>query len=150
MPRALDILKWVPAVVCGLLVVAWVVSVWRTITSDFYHGTSFTSVYVEDGTLAFYYRTMDPTNYWGYRTRYGQPNSQSMFGKTHFEPWRSEIGPSVHGVILQLPIPGLITLFLPLAIGPFFRFRFPLWSYFVFVAVIAGELAFYLAPYSGR
>jgi hypothetical protein len=30
------------------------------------------------------------------------------------------------------------------AIGPFTRFRFPLWSYFVWTALVAAELAYYL------
>ena len=32
----------------------------------------------------------------------------------------------------------------PLAIGPFNRFRFPLWSWFAFTALVAVELAYYL------
>jgi hypothetical protein len=36
----------------------------------------------------------------------------------------------------------LITAIFPVALG--FRFRFPLWSYFAWTALIAAELAYYL------
>ena len=45
---------------------------------------------------------------------------------------------------LWLVIPGLLTLLLPLTIGPSIRFRFPLWSWFAFTAAVAVELAYYL------
>jgi hypothetical protein len=38
----------------------------------------------------------------------------------------------------------LLTVLATLAIGPFVRFRFPLWSYFAWTALIAIELAYYL------
>jgi hypothetical protein len=41
-------------------------------------------------------------------------------------------------------LPFLVTLTGPLAIGPFNRFRFPLWSWFAFTALVAVELAYYL------
>jgi len=40
----------------------------------------------------------------------------------------------------------LMTAVLPLAIGAISSFRFRLWQYFVYMAIIAAELAFYLRP----
>jgi hypothetical protein len=37
-----------------------------------------------------------------------------------------------------------MTFAFPLAIGPFTRFRFPLWSYFAWTALLTAELAYYL------
>jgi hypothetical protein len=43
-----------------------------------------------------------------------------------------------------LPIPVMLTLVIPLSVAPFTRFRFPLWSYFAWTALVAAELAYYL------
>ena len=42
------------------------------------------------------------------------------------------------------PIPLLCTLILPLAAGPFLSFRFRLWQYLAYTALVAVELAYYL------
>jgi hypothetical protein len=44
----------------------------------------------------------------------------------------------------NLPFLLLLTLLLPPAVGPFTHFRFPLWSYFAYTALLAAELAYYL------
>ena len=46
--------------------------------------------------------------------------------------------------MIYIPIAWLITFMLPFALGCLTRFRFPLWSYFVWTALIAAELAYYL------
>jgi len=45
---------------------------------------------------------------------------------------------------LDLPLPLLITLALPLAIGSAIGFRFRLWQYLAYTALVALELAYYL------
>lgn len=45
---------------------------------------------------------------------------------------------------LILPIPALLTVLLPFAIGPFIAFRFRLWHYLVYTTLVAVELAYYL------
>jgi hypothetical protein len=45
--------------------------------------------------------------------------------------------------VIMIPIPFLLILLLPGAIGPFCRYRFPLWTWFVWVALIAAATAFY-------
>lgn len=44
----------------------------------------------------------------------------------------------------EAPIPVLLTLVSPIAVGCLTRFRFPLWSYFAWTALVAAELAYYL------
>ena len=47
-------------------------------------------------------------------------------------------------ILFACPISCLLTWLLPFAVSPFTRFRFPLWSYFAWTALIAAELAYYL------
>jgi hypothetical protein len=46
--------------------------------------------------------------------------------------------------VTSCPIPLVLTALLPLGIGLLTRFRFPLWSYFVWTALVAAELGYYL------
>jgi hypothetical protein len=46
---------------------------------------------------------------------------------------------------LMIPISCFITLLLPLAIGPFIRYRFRLWMWLAYTALIAAECAYYAA-----
>ncbi len=46
-------------------------------------------------------------------------------------------------MMLMIPIPWLLTLLLPLAVGPYFHYRFLLWTWFLMVAIIGAETAFY-------
>ena len=45
---------------------------------------------------------------------------------------------------VRVPFPLLITAMIPLAIGPFLCFRFRLWQYLAYMALVAVELAYYL------
>lgn len=45
---------------------------------------------------------------------------------------------------LVIPITCLLTVLYPFAIGPFLSFRFRLWHYLAFTALVAIELAYYL------
>ena len=46
--------------------------------------------------------------------------------------------------MLEMPIILLITAMIPVVVGSLFRFRFQLWQYFAFTALIALELAHFL------
>ena len=133
------ILKYTPAVVLGLLVVAWVVSVF------------FVAILAEPST----HRAGEG---WSVELQYGsimyhhfpeyQMGRQWIFNRNPNLYFRSSFG-SLYAVSepfpqLHVPIPLLITLVLPLAIGPFIRFRFRLWHYLAYTALVAVELAYYL------
>ena len=45
---------------------------------------------------------------------------------------------------LQVPIVFLITAMIPIVVGSLSRFRFRLWHYFAFTAIVAVELAYFL------
>jgi hypothetical protein len=44
----------------------------------------------------------------------------------------------------SIPIPMAVSFVFPFIVAPFTRFRFPLWSYFAWTALVAVELAYYL------
>ena len=48
-----------------------------------------------------------------------------------------------------MPFLLLMSLVLPLAIGPFIAFRFRLWHYLAYTATVAVELAYYLRRWRG-
>jgi hypothetical protein len=125
------ILKYTPVVVMGLLVVAWVVSRWRTIWYPIsVPGLRDYLVFVVcDSSIAVTFeRNPNPLEgpyVWPYI--FGGPNHPL-------------------GALEKncMPIPLLINTWLPLAIGPFISFRFRLWHYLAYTALVAVELAYYL------
>jgi hypothetical protein len=66
---------------------------------------------------------------------------KSCLGYLRFSARGSSLGSAWRA---NLPFLLLLTLLLPPAVGPFTRFRFPLWSYFAYTALLAAELAYYL------
>ena len=54
--------------------------------------------------------------------------------------------PTINGWAFSLPITLLITAVLPLAYASFSGWRFRLWHYFLFTAIVAGQLGWYLRP----
>jgi hypothetical protein len=150
MRRALAILKWVPAVVCGLLVVAWVGSLFiyfrvstprHMLICDFStlnYGTFPANGNFLDAEL----RPHEASDYDSYfyfagreRRRYYLTGHMS-FNVTYYNDLPARY--------YHCPIPFALSLLIPFAIAPFTRFRFPLWSYFAWTALIALELAYYL------
>jgi hypothetical protein len=130
---ALRILKYTPAVVLGLLVVAWIFTQggWMQFCSGKF------VIALQHGSITGYWQESDRVSFlWDFRQeswfadgpQFGQLRSADPLGATG--SW--------------FPIPLLGTLILPLAIGPFIRFRFRLWHYFAFLTILAVELAYYL------
>jgi hypothetical protein len=149
MPRALAILRYIPAVLCGLLLVAWGVSFARGLSVGFPTAKGQGSIGIENACLTV--RHTEHVDVWigilltpmeqGWSLNAQPPTrltrTQDVWGSFHFDQNENYFR-------LQVPIPGLIALSLPLALGPFTRFRFPLWSYFAWTALIATALAYYL------
>lgn len=133
MRRALAILKYVPAVLCGLLVVAWVVSWFVTVGVGWdHHPENF--VGVRYGSIQIWRTT--PVD-WPLPVSTMQDRIRDNLGQWcwNWEPDK---------IICNIPVLFAVTSLLPAAVAPFTRFRFPLWSYFVYTAVLAVELAYYL------
>jgi hypothetical protein len=149
MRRALAILKYVPAVLSGLLVVAWVVSSFAT---------CYAQICVEGKySTARYYFALNPGNSllgrydcpvsfpseWEFGAKWSPDTGENLLGQ--FQLYRfSDDELCRYDSNIALPILMVLSAILPLAILLAVRFRFPLWSYFAWTALIAAELAYYL------
>jgi hypothetical protein len=154
MPVLRRILKYTPAVVLGLLVVAWVVSRfgmfgWSlrpTYNQDVirFYGVAEGSLHVSHHNYGKFQQ--DTGWYWlggcGRSVIAPFPGSETTYVRIP-GPYHPE-GRGAVGVIVRIPIPLLLTAILPLAIGPFVSFRFRLWHYLAYTALVAVELAYYL------
>ena len=141
MPTLRRILKYTPAAAMGLLVVAWVASLFSQFGAcagrerqepewqlGFVGGSayvSWTRNRTADGWLFFQPR------FWEADIQY----RVGILGIQYEMP--------LYAVVL-VPIPVCLTALLPLAIGPFLTFRFRLWHYMAYTAAVAVELAYYL------
>ncbi len=135
-------LKYLPAILCDLLVVAWVASWFFGMGFIFPQGTRQIEILIGGGSIVVWETQGEvyPNGFW--RKALEKPNSE----------WRDRLGQfrrsgwdSIYGyAVTSFPVPALVTLLLPLAIGCLNRFRFPLWSWFASTGLIAAELAFYL------
>jgi hypothetical protein len=132
MRRACAILKYLPAVLCVLLVVAWVVSPIQRL--GLMMGQ--TAFDFNEGSIRIWHNRFGPPRYFDPLVNVTQ--ERSLVG--HFEYSRLE----TYFVGTACPIAFVLTILAPCAVGPFTRFRFPLWSYFAWTALVAAELAYYL------
>jgi hypothetical protein len=137
MHRAFAILKYLPAVLCGLLVVAWVVSLFVEIgvivrLPDWNEQPSRATIILFYPHAEFYFRR-DEVARDTRSTCFVRPATKNIWSLRKY--W--QIGVAV-------PIPFAVTILLPFSVAPLTRFRFPLWSYFVWTALVAAELAYYL------
>jgi hypothetical protein len=142
MRRALAILKYVPAVLCGLLVVAWVVSLFSESELVVRPAHGHLGIALEYSTMHLWQSNLENRatrfRYYWYRNR-----AHILARYLGRFSWANE--PTTEwGVAVALPFPLILSTFLPLSVGPFTRFRFPLWSYFAWTALIAAELGYYL------
>jgi hypothetical protein len=129
------ILKYTPAVVLGLLVVAWVVTQGGWI--EFVSGKFVMAL--QHGSITGYWQESDRMYVFGdFRTEWWLDDAPTL-GRLRMADARS-----VSSTGSWFPLPLLGTLMLPLAIGPFLSFRFRLWHYFAYTALLAIELAYYL------
>jgi hypothetical protein len=154
MRRVLASLKYVPAVLCGMLVVAWVASIWGHARIIWPYSSSQA---IDAGVLRIHASVIEfrydpqgfhelvpaerrPITHSGWSM--SQPSIVEILGSAGYEKqtvWEDEY--SIH---LRIPLPALLSCVLPLACGCLTRFRFPLWSYFAWTALLAAELAYYL------
>jgi hypothetical protein len=146
MRRAVAILKYVPAVLCGLLFVAWVVSCFSLVIAQFnlpqWRGYQRKAmVFLVAGTVGVHLEPdgVDSVGIFSLRN----DNSITIKDALGHLGYTRVRGTYEHSEIAS-PILFLLTLLLPVAGGSFTRFRFPLWSYFAWTALIAAELVYYL------
>jgi hypothetical protein len=137
MPTFRRILKFTPAVVMGLLVVVWVVSLFRQIFLAVNFGQFNLNTAIDSGSLNVYSDHVGGGHYFSIEDEAGKHIWGWPLGALHFRP---------DGLIgdVVVPISLISTALLPLAIGTFNAFRFRLWHYLAYTALVAAELAYYL------
>jgi hypothetical protein len=136
MPRARAILKYIPALLCGLLVVVWVVNLYGTFGVTLPSSTNErlgASFHFSDFTV---WKSTNQKNAW-----FWSPHNEDQHNEAT-EKWLGQLTWEKSDSEVSIPIALLITVFLPVALGCLFRF--PLWSYFAWTALVAAELAYYL------
>lgn len=144
MRRVLVLLKYVPAALCGLLVVAWVVSISSYIACHVPFADSYLQISCKRGSMTLMY--------WCGRKKAGvecnhlgaegisADNGLGYFAQVTYND--EDNGFSLTGI--DVPIPFVLTILGPFSLAPLTHFRFPLWSYFAWTALVAAELAYYL------
>ena len=136
--RTLVILKFVPAVLCGLLLVAWAVSMDREFGAIWQAGRGHLGIACDYATLHLWNDTQITLSTRLFSGRH-HPDFPSRSARWSGR-WSTHAGPPRSLVCIPLPL--LLTLLAPVAAGVFMRF--PLWSYFAWTAIVAAELAYYL------
>jgi hypothetical protein len=145
MPTLRRILKYAPTVVMWLLVVAWVTSLVGTYSLAFKlpSGKLMYTVGGSEGSLGGAFdsaRWQERGWYWHRRS---EPlNTQSLLGRfTAHRLYKQTFGNYWY---VGLPFSAPIKALAPLAIGPFISFRFRVWQYLAYTALVAVQLAYYL------
>jgi hypothetical protein len=143
------ILKYTPAALMGILLVLWLLSLRGYVAHSFQWNRYAGQVSVYNGTAAC---TLLAGDYIAEKreievTAVGDPvprpeiGAESFFGRfnliTHTFSWVS----TFNG---EIPLLVLATLILPVVIGSLTAFRFRLWHYLGYTALVALELANYL------
>jgi hypothetical protein len=144
MPTLRRILKYAPAVVMGLLVVAWVVSLVAMFGGNYRYGNCEIGGGVTRGTIGGGVGSAQPNfpDGWSWALHPRKPSTfREVAGQLLVY---TELPQFRWCCALYLPFLLLITLITPLAIGPFISFRFRLWHYLAYTALVAVELAYYL------
>jgi hypothetical protein len=144
MPILRRILKFTPAVVLGLLVMAWVASVFTnfgmssnlprsgTLSAGAAHSTFHLILTSSRIRMSLFF---GGESWWNMEL-------SSLLGSLAVTWPRGTIKGAFFE--LQFPAPLLLSLILPIAIAPFISFRFRLRHYLAYTALIAVELAYYL------
>ena len=132
MRRALVILKYLPAVLCGFIALCFVFSQFRHYTATFPLGRYWGFAEFGAGTVGVQWQKgRGPTN--RLMIERGRRRTQFSLGKLDvMQP----------AIWLKIPLLMVSTLLLPAAVLPLVRFRFPLWAWFAWTALVAAQLAY--------
>lgn len=139
------ILKYTPAVVLGLLLVAWSITLGWNLTWITRSGGSDTACTLRNHSIHIYQveaNIFKPGWYWDPKPSMKVPLNAYAYRPPRFAFQRPE--GRIPSWKLEVPIPILLAVCLPLTIGPFISFRFRLWHYLAYMALVAFELAYFL------
>jgi hypothetical protein len=132
------ILKYLPAMVLGLLVLVWMLSTF--LLFGVRHNQ--VSLHVIDGSLGLTWDFVWPNGTSFLSRVKGTWPLHNCMGELAYRNYAWQAGGSLGE--FRFPIPLSLTLLLPVALGPFLSFRFRLWHFLAYTALIAVELAYYL------
>jgi hypothetical protein len=141
MHRALTILKYLPAALCGLLVVGLLASYSSSfgIAAAWSSTRRYVDLGLESGNIVLWTGKLSGNRPFVWH-HYSRPPSVPSVGPFHF--CHSASGGQF--AVSSFPLLILVTVAMPLSLVPVTHFRFPLWSYFAWTALVAAELAYYL------
>jgi hypothetical protein len=140
MRRVLATLKYLPALLCGLLVVAWVVSAYYAMAIG-HRNLGLIAIVAGTASVRWLPNASLAPRFFVIR---GPITSEDLICRKNGCLGEYELFWHNGDIIIGVPMAVIISLLLPLAVGPFTHFRFPLWSYFAYTALVAAELAYYL------
>ena len=133
-----------PALLLGLMVLVWIVGWFGAATHRLTWGKY--DVFLGCGGGGFTFGCVQTGKIGGFTSGssarwYRNYDWHRVFGRIHFDTRRwQEIG-YLH---IQSPSLCLMTLVLPLAVGPLTAFRFRLWHYLAYTTVVSLQLAYFL------
>jgi hypothetical protein len=143
MPILRRILKYTPAVVLGLLALLWIVGQAGSLVLHLpFGGRQFVTFHAHHGRIGI---VSKPTEYnlpatpqvtFARHKRFEYPERYDAMLAFALLPDRREF-------LVAVPIILIVLVLLPLAVGVFIVFRFPLWSWFAWTAVIAVACVYY-------
>jgi hypothetical protein len=137
------ILKYTPAVLLILLVAAWWVGLRKPFGPSIgLNGQTEAAVFSYLGSCVFACQFDWPRSAYFEATMFCIGNRSSWTGAFGADAAWSKSGQC--SLIAQLPIGVALTAVTPLVMGPFVSFRFRLWHYLAYAALVAVELAYYL------
>ena len=146
------ILKYTPAAVLGLLVVAWLAGLLGRLSVTYSRPSgSYVTLESASATLELVHRrsasglsglSLEPSS--GVRwKRFERSSGTRPWGGTFHANRLADCFGGV-STLVHVPAPVVATALLPLAFGALSSFRFRLWHYLAFTALVAVELAYYL------
>jgi hypothetical protein len=137
------ILKYAPAVVMWLLVIGWVVSCFRSVGVVVTFPNKWEMIFfVSCGNagLVYEFPRYPSDSLFLVHSRFWDLSLWRLLGSPQLI-WSPQGGKLY---LIQVPFAALLTAGLPFTIGPVLSFRFRLWHYLAYTALVAVELAYYL------
>jgi hypothetical protein len=133
------ILKYTPAALIGVLAAVWASNIFWKVSIHLPGYSSLHLISVAYGGVTYFYI---PDGSAIPRYKPGRIEVE----RSHHRHYTGAIRFSNHPLQARLAVPFavLITAILPIAVGSFTRFRFRLWHYLAYTALVAVELAYYL------
>jgi hypothetical protein len=149
MPTLRRILKYTPAAATAILVVAWAMSLYTEFWMDIPAvGTGRYISGCESGSWYFGFNNLElrapGTNAFDFYTHRNESSTSGGLGRFEADRSYHPDGTTLYRWWFDVPILCLLTANLPLTSGFLIAFRFRLWHYLAYTALIAVELAYYL------